>query len=49
MNIRRQCKGGAVGKSLTYKLGKLMGKRFSRRFGEQLREFKIEKDLAKTM
>ena len=39
--IRKQGKGGAIGNSLTEKLGKLMGKRFSRKFGELLKKLKI--------
>ena len=44
--IRKQHKGGAIGNSLTERLGKLMGKRFSKKFGELLRKLKIETELS---
>ena len=44
--IRKQRKGGAIGNSLTERLGKLMGKRFSKKFRELLGKLKIETELS---
>ena len=44
--IRKQPKGGAIGNTLTERLGKLMGQRFSKKFRELLRKLKIETELS---
>ena len=45
--IRKQGKGGAIGNSLTERLGKLMGKRFSRKFKTLLEKLQIKTELNK--
>ena len=46
--IRKQAKGGAIGNSLTEKLGKLMMKRFDRKNLSLLKKLKIETEMSKT-
>ena len=45
--IRKQCKGGAIGNSLTEKLGKLVMKRFGKKFRSTLRKLEVEVELVR--
>ena len=46
--IRKQAKGGAIGNSLTEKLGKLMMKRFDKKNLILLKKLKVETEMSKT-
>ena len=46
--IRKQAKGGAIGNSLTEKLGKLMMKRFDKKNLSLLKKLKVETEMSKT-
>ena len=46
--IRRQARGGAIGNSLTEKLGKLMMKRFDKKNLSLLKKLKVETEMSKT-
>ena len=43
--IRKQKKGGAIGNTLTEKIGKLLLKRFDKKYKSLLRKLKVEVDL----
>ena len=46
--IRKQSKGGAIGNSLTEKLGKLLMKRFGKKFRATLKKLKVEVELVRS-
>ena len=46
--IRKQSKGGAIGNSLTEKLGKLVMKRFGKKFRLTLKKLKVEVELVRS-
>ena len=46
--IRKQAKGGAIGNSLTEKLGKMMMKRFDKKNLSLLKKLKVETEMSKT-
>ena len=46
--IRKQAKGGAIGNSLTEKLGKLMMKRFDKKNLSLLKKLKVETEMSRT-
>merc|ERR1712055_275076 len=46
--IRKQSKGGAIGNSLTEKLGKLLMKRFGKKFRATLRKLEVEVELVRS-
>ena len=46
--IRKQSKGGAIGNSLTEKLGKLLMKRFGKKFRLTLKRLKVEVELVRS-